>query len=104
VPAGDAPRAPETPAERRQAEAGGIAGTRRAAIVRTVTKAGKPVLTFRRHDSPDAIVIDCDVYPLSTMRVEPLRQGPYRFRHPDEAEEFLAEAIQAVQYLGCDVS
>jgi hypothetical protein len=38
------------------------------------------------------------------LRVEPLRPGPYRFGSRAEADAFIAEAVRALEYLGCEVS
>ena len=49
-------------------------------------------------------MIECDVYPVDGLRVEPLRPGPYRFTTRAEADAFMDEAGRALTYLGCDVS
>ena len=49
-------------------------------------------------------VVECEVYPVSGLRVEPLRPGPYRFASEQDATSFMEEAVQALTYLGCDVA
>jgi hypothetical protein len=51
-----------------------------------------------------SFVIECDVYPVDAVRVEPLRPGPYRFATRAQANEFIAEAVTSLTYLGCEVS
>jgi hypothetical protein len=48
--------------------------------------------------------IECDVYPVDGLRVEPLRPGPYRFASREEANAFIAEAVRALECLGCEVT
>jgi hypothetical protein len=48
--------------------------------------------------------VECEVYPVSGLRVDPLIPGPYTFATPDEATGFVAEAVRALTYLGCEES
>ena len=48
--------------------------------------------------------IECDVYPVDAVRVEPLRPGPYTFTSRAEANAFMDEASKAFTYLGCELS
>jgi hypothetical protein len=48
--------------------------------------------------------IECDVYPVNGLRVEPLRPGPYRFPTRADADAFIDEAVKALEYLGCEIS
>jgi hypothetical protein len=79
--------APETEVERRSAR-----------------KDGREIVTLRYVNVGNAFVIECDVYPVDGLRVEPLRPGPYRFAKREEAESFLDEVVKSLTYLGCDVS
>jgi len=72
--------------------------------VRSARKDGRQVVTLRCVDEGVECVVECEVYPVSGLRVEPLRPGPYRFANADEAGAFMDEAVQALTYLGCDVS
>jgi hypothetical protein len=49
-------------------------------------------------------VIECDVYPVEGLRVEPLRPGPYRFASRQEADTFMREAGLSLTYLGCEIA
>ncbi len=67
-------------------------------------KDGREVVRLRSVDQGGPCVIKCEVYPLSGLRVEPLRPGPYRFPSRAEADAFVDEAVLALTYLGCDVA
>ncbi len=79
-------------------------GTGREVAVRSARKDGRHVATMRCVDLGAECVVECEVYPVSGLQVEPLRPGPYRFRTRDEAGAFIDEAMQALMYLGCDTS
>jgi hypothetical protein len=70
---------------------------------RSARKDGREIVTLRCVDLGGAFAIECDVYPVDGLRVEPLRPGPYRFATRDEADAFLDEAMRALTYLGCEV-
>jgi hypothetical protein len=72
--------------------------------VHSARKDGREVVRLRSVDQGRACVIECEVYPLSGLRVEPLRPGPYRFPSRSEADAFVNEAVLALSYLGCEVS
>jgi len=72
--------------------------------VHSARKEGREVVRLRSVDQGGACVIECEVYPLSGLRVEPLRPGPYRFTSRSEADAFVNEAVLALTYLGCEVS
>lgn len=67
-------------------------------------KDGREVVRLRSVDHGGPCVIECEVYPLTGMLVEPLRPGPYRFGTRSEADAFVSEATLALTYLGCEVS
>ena len=71
--------------------------------LRTARKDGREVVTMRRAKLDDGFVVECDVYPIDGLRVEPLRPGPYRFPTREEADAFMREAVLCFQYLGCEV-
>jgi hypothetical protein len=48
--------------------------------------------------------VHCEVYPVNSLRVEPIRPGPYVFHAEDEATTFVEETSRALEYLGCTVS
>jgi hypothetical protein len=50
------------------------------------------------------VVVHCEVYPVNSLRVEPIRPGPYTFHSEEEATSFVDETSRALEYLGCTVS
>jgi hypothetical protein len=76
----------------------------RELVVRTARKDGKQVVTIRSVARGDECVVECEVYPVAGLHVDPLRPGPYRFKSEDDAARFVDEATQALTYLGCQVS
>ena len=71
---------------------------------RSARKDGREIVALRCVELLNGFTIECDVYPIDGLRVEPLRPGPYRFGTREEADAFIAEAIRALEYLGCEVS
>ena len=76
----------------------------RASRVRTARKDGRQVVTLRRADADGQVVVECEVYPVNSLRVEPIRPGPYRFDTEDAASAFVEETGRALEYLGCTVN
>jgi hypothetical protein len=81
-------------------------GTRNgeALAVRRAQRDGREVATIRCLRDADAFAIECEVYPISRMVIEPLRPGPYRFADLADARAFMDEAALCLRYLGCDVA
>ena len=48
-------------------------------FTRTARKDGRNVVTLRRLQLGNQFIVESDVYPVGTMRVEPVRPGPYVF-------------------------
>jgi len=71
---------------------------------RSARKDGREIVALRCVQANGGFAIECDVYPANGLRVEPLRPGPYRFASREEADVFIAEAVRALEYLGCEVS
>jgi hypothetical protein len=71
---------------------------------RHAKKDGRRVVILRLFERDDQFVVECDVYPANSLRVEPLHPGPYHFGARDEAAAFIDEALLALEYLGCEVS
>jgi len=67
-------------------------------------KDGKRVAILRRHEGARATVVECDVYPVNSVRIEPLRPGPYVFAAPETAQRFVDEVLLSLEYLGCTIS
>jgi hypothetical protein len=76
----------------------------RSSRVRTARKDGRQVVTLRRSELDDQVVVECEVYPVNSLRVEPIRPGPYRFETEEEANAFVEETARALEYLGCAIS
>jgi hypothetical protein len=73
-------------------------------FTRTARKDGRNVVTLRRLQLGNQFIVESDVYPVGTMRVEPVRPGPYVFGTREEASAFIDETTLALEYLGCDLS
>jgi hypothetical protein len=71
---------------------------------RHAKKDGRRVVILRLFERDEQFVVECDVYPTNSLRVEPLHPGPYHFGARDEAATFIEEALLALEYLGCEVS
>jgi hypothetical protein len=76
----------------------------RSSRVRTARKDGRQVVTLRRSEADGQVVVECEVYPANSLRVEPIRPGPYRFQTEEEANAFVEETGRALEYLGCSIS
>jgi hypothetical protein len=73
-------------------------------VVLRAEKDGKQVVILRRYEGARGAVVECDVFPVNTMRIEPLRPGPYLFATPEPAARFVNEVLLALEYLGCTIS
>lgn len=72
--------------------------------LRSARKDGRELVRIRYVEEIDGYLIECEVYPVDGLRVEPLRPGPYRFKKRDEADGFIRETVTILEYLGCDVT
>jgi hypothetical protein len=73
--------------------------------VRSAKKDGRQVVTMRLVEGSNGeAVVECDVYPVDSMRVKPIKPGPYAFATRREADRFIEETSRALEYLGCDLS
>lgn len=79
-------------------------GAAQELALRSARKDNREVVRLRYVESPDGFLVECEVYPLGGLRVEPLRPGPYRFDTRDEADLFIRETVTTLEYLGCDVT
>ncbi len=89
--------------------AGGVGGSlgpgeERELSVRTARKDGRQVISLRSVERDGACVVECEVYPVGGLAIDPLTPGPYAFASVPEASRFIDEALQALMYLGCDVA
>jgi hypothetical protein len=71
--------------------------------VHTARKEGREVVTMRCFAEGGTWIVECDVYPVTGMRVDPLRPGPYRFQSRELADVFIGEASKALSELGCEL-
>jgi hypothetical protein len=72
--------------------------------LRSARKDGREIVRMRYVEETDGFVVECEVYPVGGLRVEPLRPGPYRFVRRDDADAFIRETVTILEYLGCDVA
>jgi hypothetical protein len=73
--------------------------------VRSIRKDGRQVVTLRLvAGAAGEAVVECDVYPVDSMRVMPIKAGPYAFASRREADRFIEETSRSLEYLGCDLS
>ena len=72
-------------------------------LVSQVRKDGRPVVRMRCSDYGSQWVVECDVYPVDELTVEPKQAGPYVFDDANEARRFMDESLLALQIFGCDV-
>ncbi|MFQ5426630.1 MAG: hypothetical protein ACE5EV_06090 [Gaiellales bacterium] len=77
---------------------------RHDALVWSASIEGKPIVSLRRSLLDGMHVIDCDVYPAKSLRIEPVAAGPYRFQRSHDADLFVIEAAQCLECLGCEVA
>jgi hypothetical protein len=72
--------------------------------LRSARKEGRELVRIRYVEEIDGYLIECEVYPVDGLRVEPLRPGPYRFKKREEADSFIRETVTILEYFGCDVT
>ena len=78
--------------------------TGRELFVRHARKDGRSIAVLRAVDLGDACVVETEVYPVGAFGSEPARPGPYTFATAQEATAFVTEAVEALMYLGCDIT
>ena len=72
-------------------------------LVSAVKKDGKPVVRLRCADYGTEWVVECDVYPVDELSVQPKTTGPYTFGTAQEAKSFVETSLLALEILGCEV-
>lgn len=72
--------------------------------LRVARKDGREIVRLRYVADGSTYAIECEVYPVGGLRVEPLRPGPYRFVRREEAETFIRETVTILEHLGCSVT
>jgi hypothetical protein len=72
--------------------------------LRSARKDGRQVVTLRCVEARGEFIVDAEVYPVTGLRVDPLRPGPYRFPSLLQANAFVDEAMRALTFLGCETA
>ena len=73
-------------------------------LVAAVKKDGRPVVRMRCADYGTEWIVECDVYPVDELSVEPRVAGPYVFDSARAAKSFVETSQMALQLLGCNVA
>jgi hypothetical protein len=73
-------------------------------LVSAVRKDGRPVVRMRCADYGTEWIVECDVYPVDELSVEPRVAGPYVFDSARAAKSFVETSQMALQILGCEVA
>ena len=70
--------------------------------VRYLRKEGRSVAVLRAVDQGGSCVVEAEVFPQSGGF--PARPGPYTFADERQATAFITDAVEALVYLGCDLT
>jgi hypothetical protein len=73
-------------------------------LVSLISRDGRPVVRMRCSDYGHEFVVECDVYPVDELSVQPKSAGPYVFRTAEEARVFIETSLLALKVLGCDIA
>jgi hypothetical protein len=79
----------------------GVASSPREVLVRHARKSGRSVAIMRAIDQGDSCVVEAEVFPPGGAA--PTRPGPYTFPDATQARAFVAETVEALIYLGCEI-
>ena len=93
--------APEIGGLRGVGQAAPVAGAREL-FVRHARRDGRSVAVLRAIDHGTSCVVETEVYPAGSAGAT--RPGPYTFANAHEATAFVTEAVEALMYLGCDIT
>ncbi len=74
----------------------------RELYVHYLRKDGRSVAVLRAIDQGESCVVEAEVFPQSGGF--PARPGPYTFADQRQATAFVTDVVEALMYLGCDVS
>ena len=72
--------------------------------LRSARKDGREIVRMRHVALGDGFLVECEVYPVGGLRVEPLRPGPYHFATREESGTFVRETVAILEHLGCEVT
>jgi hypothetical protein len=73
-------------------------------LISTISRDGRPVVRMRCSDYGSEWVVECDVYPVDELSVQPKSAGPYVFKTREEARVFVETSLLALRVLGCEVA
>jgi hypothetical protein len=73
-------------------------------LISTISRDGRPVVRMRCSDFGSEWVVECDVYPVNELSVQPKSAGPYVFKTREEARVFVETSLLALRVLGCEVA
>jgi hypothetical protein len=73
-------------------------------LISTISRDGRPVVRMRCSDYGTEWVVECDVYPVNELSVQPRSAGPYVFKTRQEARVFVETSLLALRVLGCEVA
>lgn len=77
-----------------------LATEERELFVRHAELDGRSIARLRVIDRGDSCIVDAEVFPRDAP---PSHAGPYAFGDIDQATAFVAEAMESLLYLGCEV-
>jgi hypothetical protein len=66
-------------------------------------KDAKPIVALWLIPTKTGCDLHSDVYPLKSLRVDPVKAGPYQFKRAEDAQAFAQEAARALMHLGCEI-
>jgi hypothetical protein len=93
--------APEVGGLRAPGEVAAAGAVDRELFVRHARKDGRAVAMLRAIDNGESCTVETEVYSTAGIGVRP---GPYVFATAGEATVFVTEAVEALMYLGCDIT
>jgi hypothetical protein len=75
-------------------------------FVRHARRDGRSVAILRAVDHGTSCVVEAEVFPTGAngSGSGATRPGPYTFASAHEATAFVTEAVEALMYLGCDIT
>jgi hypothetical protein len=66
-------------------------------LISAISRDGRPVVRLRCSDYGTDWVVECDVYPVGELSVQPKSAGPYVFEAAEEARAFVDSSLQALE-------
>lgn len=72
-------------------------------FVRHAKRDGRSIAVLRAVDHGESCVVEAQVYPAGSG-ASTMQPGPYTFANAGEATAFVTEAVEALMYLGCDIT